>query len=139
LPATPTPTPTPQGATTFFTITPCRLVDTRNAAGPLGGPALAGGASRTFTLIGTCGVPAGTQTVSANVTIVSPAAGGDVVIYPATLVSPPAVSTVSFRAGRTRANNGHLFLSSDGTGRVTVRNNTNGSLNLVLDVNGYYR
>ena len=139
VPATPTPTPTPIGATTFFTITPCRLVDTRNAAGPLGGPALGGGASRTFTLIGSCGVPAGTQTVSANVTIVSPAAGGDLVIFPATLVSPPAVSTVSFRAGRTRANNGHLFLSSDGTGRVTVRNNTNGALNLVLDVNGYYR
>lgn len=136
---TPTPTPTPSGATTFFTVTPCRLVDTRGAAGPLGGPALGAGASRTFTLTGSCGVPAGTQTVSANVTIVSPAAGGDVVIYPATLVSPPAVSTVSFRAGRTRANNAHLFLSSDGTGRVTVRNNTNGSLNLILDVNGYYR
>jgi hypothetical protein len=77
--------------------------------------------------------------VSANVTIVSPAAAGDLVIYPATLLSPPAVSTVSFRAGRTRANNAHLALSSDGTGRVTVRNNTNGSLHLVLDVNGYYR
>ncbi|MEO8054659.1 MAG: M12 family metallo-peptidase [Acidobacteriota bacterium] len=136
---TPTPTPTPQGATTFFTITPCRLVDTRNAAGPLGGPALGAGASRTFTLVGSCGVPAGTQTVSANVTIVSPAAAGDLVIYPATLVSPPAVSTVSFRAGRTRANNAHLFLSSDGAGRVTVRNNSSGSLNLVLDVNGCYR
>ena len=96
---TPTPTPTPLGATTFFTLTPCRLVDTRGAAGPLGGPALGAGASRTFTLIGSCGVPAGTQTVSANVTIVSPAAAGDLVIYPATLVSPPAVSTVSFRAG----------------------------------------
>ncbi|HEY3349678.1 MAG TPA: M12 family metallo-peptidase [Thermoanaerobaculia bacterium] len=134
-----TPTPTPLGATTFFALTPCRLVDTRNVAGPLGGPALGGAASRTFTLIGSCGVPAGTQTVSANVTIVSPAAAGDLVIYPATLVSPPAVSTVSFRAGTTRANNAHLFLSGDGTGRVTVRNNTNGSLNLVVDVNGYYR
>jgi len=92
-----------------------------------------------FTLTGSCGVPAAAQTVSANVTIESPVAGGDVVIYPATLVSPPAVSTVSFRAGTTRANNAHLFLSSDGAGRVTLRNNTNGSLNLVLDVNGYYR
>jgi hypothetical protein len=139
VPATPTPTPTPLGASTFFTITPCRLVDTRNAAGPLGGPALGAGASRTFTLAGSCGVPAGALTVSANVTIVSPAAAGDVVIYPATLASPPAASTVSFRAGRTRANNAHLFLSSDGTGRITVRNNANGALNLVLDVNGYYR
>jgi hypothetical protein len=74
-----------------------------------------------------------------NITVVSPAATGDLVAYPATLSAPPTASTISFRSGRTRANNAHLALSSDGTGRVTMKNNAAGALNLVLDVNGYYR
>jgi hypothetical protein len=61
------------------------------------------------------------------------------VIYPATLASPPTASTISFRSGGTRANNAHLALSSDGTGRVTAKNNAAGALNLVLDVTGYYQ
>jgi hypothetical protein len=34
----------------FYPVTPCRVVDTRNANGPLGGPSLAGNTSRTFPL-----------------------------------------------------------------------------------------
>jgi hypothetical protein len=70
---------------------------------------------------------------------VNPGAQGDLVIYPATLVTAPNASTISFRAGRTRANNAPLFLSSDGSGRITVKNNTAAPLNLLVDVNGYYR
>ncbi len=144
---TPTPTPTPTRSATLappvasmlFTLTPCRALDTRNATGPLGGPALGGGASRTFTLQGACGIPAGARVVSANVTVVNPAATGDLVIYPATLATPPPTSTISFRIGSTRANNAHLSLSADGTGRVVVKNNAAGALHLVVDVNGYYR
>ena len=123
----------------LFALTPCRAVDTRNPTGPLGGPALGGGASRTFTLAGACGIPATAKVVSANITVVNPAAGGDLVVYPATLAAPPAASTVSFRIGSTRANNAHLVLASDGTGRVIVKNNAAGALHLVVDVNGYYR
>ena len=36
----------------FNTLTPCRLVDTRES-----GPALAAGSDRTFTLLGLCGIP----------------------------------------------------------------------------------
>ncbi len=43
----------------FYTLSPCRVVDTRNPAGPQGGPALPAHASRTFTLAGQCGVPRG--------------------------------------------------------------------------------
>lgn len=123
----------------LFTLTPCRALDTRNATGPLGGPALGGGVSRTFTLAGVCGIPAGARVVSANVTVVNPAAAGDLVIYPATLATAPPTSTVSFRIGSTRANNAHLSLASDGTGRVVAKNNASGALHLVVDVNGYYR
>jgi hypothetical protein len=70
---------------------------------------------------------------------VNAAAQGDLVIYPATLVSAPNASTISFQAGRTRANNAALLLSTDGTGRITVKNNAAGALDLVLDVNGYFK
>jgi hypothetical protein len=142
---TPTPTPTPtatpasQAGTTFFTLAPCRVVDTRNATGPLGGPALGAGASRPFTLTGTCGIPAAAAVVSANVTVVNPSASGDLVVYPATLAIPPPTSTISFRIGSTRANNAQLLLSSDGSGRVVAKNNAAGALHLVVDVDGYYR
>jgi hypothetical protein len=36
----------------FFTLEPCRLIDTRNPAGPLGGPALQPGAARLFVVTG---------------------------------------------------------------------------------------
>jgi hypothetical protein len=41
----------------FSTLTPCRLLDTRDAAGTFGGPALAAGADRVFPLFGRCGMP----------------------------------------------------------------------------------
>ena len=127
------------GALPFVALTPCRLVDTRNASGPLGGPALAANGSRAFVLTGTCAVPAGAKVLSTNFTVVSPAAAGDLVAYPSTLGAPPTASTISFRAGTTRANNAHLLLASDGSGGVVVKNNAPGTVQVVIDVNGYYR
>src|SRR4029453_6502567 len=42
-------------ALAFFTVTPCRLVDTRAASGTFGGPALVAGTDRVFPLYGRCG------------------------------------------------------------------------------------
>ncbi len=42
----------------FIPAIPCRVVDTRNAAGPFGGPYIAGGTSREFDIpSGPCGIP----------------------------------------------------------------------------------
>jgi hypothetical protein len=112
-------------------------VDTRNPESPLGGPAIGANGSRTFALVGACGIPGAAASVSANVTVVTPQASGELVLYPAGAGVPNA-STLSFLAGRTRANNALVLLSSDGTGRATVRNNSAGALDLVIDVNGYF-
>jgi hypothetical protein len=134
----PPPPPLPvSAATTLNVLAPCRLLDTRNAPGALGGPAMGALASRSFVAAGTCGVPAGAVAVSVNVTVVNPAVTGDLVAYPNGLASPPGSSTLSFRAGRTRANNTVLYLASDGS--FIARNNASGSLDLVVDVNGYYK
>ena len=46
------------GAIAFHTVDPCRLVDTRDPAGPVSGPALGANTSRTFPVAGRCGIPA---------------------------------------------------------------------------------
>src|SRR5205807_29297 len=59
------------GSLAFFPVTPCRVVDTRQLAGPLGGPTLAGNSTRTFPLLsGPCNVPAPAQAYSLNYTAV---------------------------------------------------------------------
>ena len=134
----PPPPPPPVSAPTGFNaVTPCRVLDTRNASGPLGGPSIGAGATRSFGASGSCNVPAGAVAISANVTVVNPAAAGDLVAYPNGLPSPPGTSTVSFRAGQTRANNALVYLASDGS--FLVKNNAAGSLDLLVDVNGYYK
>jgi hypothetical protein len=133
----PPPPPPVSAATTFNGVTPCRLLDTRNAAGPLGGPAIGAGGLRSFVATGNCNVPAGAIAISANVTAVNPAAAGDILVYPNGIASPPTASTLSLRAGRTRANNTLVYLASDGS--FIVKNNAAGALDLLVDVNGYFK
>jgi hypothetical protein len=123
----------------FYGVTPCRLVDTRNASGPLGGPALAasGSPDRAFTLTGTCGIPAGARAVSANVTVVSAPFGGSLAIYRGD-GGLTGTTSISFGPVRNRANNALLQLALDGSGTVKVNNSSAGAVHIVLDVNGYF-
>ncbi|MBK9062775.1 MAG: lamin tail domain-containing protein [Acidobacteria bacterium] len=126
-------------AVPFYTVTPCRIVDTRGATGPAGGPALpAGGADRTFVLAGSCGIPSGAAAVSANLTVVSPPAGGTLEVYRGD-GAPSGMGSISFNAGKTRANNALVQLALDGSGTVKVNNASTGPVHFVLDVNGYFQ
>ncbi len=127
----------PWASQAFRTLTPCRLVDTRGAAGPLGGPALLAGEDRTFSLVGACGVPASAASLSLNVTVTGAAAAGYVTLHPGDEVPPPT-STVNFLAGQTRANNAVIRLSADGAGTLRVLNGSPGPVHVVLDVNGWF-
>lgn len=120
----------------FHTLAPCRVLDTRNAAGPLGGPALAAGANRDFTLAGACGIPASAKAVSANLTVTGATGGGHLTLFPAGTV-PPASSSLNYLAAQTRANNAILSLS--GAGAVTVGcTQAGGEVHFILDANGYF-
>jgi hypothetical protein len=124
---------------TFYTLAPCRLIDTRRPAGTWGGPPLSGnGATRDFPVVGQCGIPADAQAVSANVTVVNPGAGGDIRIFPTGF--PSSTSVLNFRAGQTRANNAILALTGSPSGSATVQADIpNAGSNLIVDVNGYFR
>jgi hypothetical protein len=120
----------------FYTLVPCRVVDTRNGEGPFGGPPLSELSVRSFALVNVCGIPATARALSVNVTVVQPSANGDLRIFPSD-VSVPLTSTINFEAGQTRANNAIVGLSE--LGELNVRNDAAGSVHLVIDVNGYFQ
>jgi len=128
--------PPPPAATRFYTLTPCRILDTRNAAGPFGAPSLAAGATRTFVLAGQCGIPADAKAVSVNITVV-PTSAGALKVNPAG-ATPSSATAISFAAGRTLANNGMAFLGVNGD--VSVEDDqVSGTTDLIIDTNGYFK
>jgi hypothetical protein len=130
----------PLPPTDFYTVTPCRLADTREPVGPTGGPALGGGSTRSFPVTGgACGIPSTAVAVSVNLTAVGAAAVGSLTLYPGDAPGPPLVSSINFTAGVTRANNAAVPLATDGTGTIGVQNGSAGTVHLVLDVNGYFQ
>jgi hypothetical protein len=130
----------PAGAAVqFYTIVPCRIIDTRNADGPDGGPALQiTGPDRVFPIAGGCGIPPGATSVSVNIAVVAPSFAGHLTIYPGDGVLP-ATSSINFNVGQTRANNAILPLALGGAGTVKVHNASGAAVNFVLDVNGYFQ
>ena len=129
------PAPTPPVATAFHTLPPCRIVDTRNAPGPDGAPALQAGGVRSFALAGQCGIPMTAKSVAANLTVTQPTAGGYLTVFPSGSV-PPLASAINFSAGQTRANNSVLRLGDGGA--VSVLSATSGTVHLILDVTGWF-
>jgi hypothetical protein len=114
----------------FYTLPPCRLVDTRQSGAPL-----SQGSPGVYTLAGSCGIPSTARVLSVNVTAVQPTASGNLTLYPSD-TAPPASSTINFQAGVNRANSAMIGLSE--TGSLSVRASTPGTVHLILDVNGYY-
>jgi hypothetical protein len=123
--------------TQFYTLTPCRAMDTRGPAGPLGGPSLPANGQRSFTVAGTCGIPASAASVSVNVTVV-PSGAGSLTIVPGNGVDT-GTNNLSFTSGRVLANNGLLYLATDGAGSILVLNKSPAATHVILDVNGYFQ
>jgi RHS repeat-associated protein len=132
--------PTPGGEVasppgdTFFSVSPCRVFDTR-----VGGQPLVSDVSSIFAVAGHCGIPASANAVAGNVTAVDPSGAGHLTAFPGdgTL---PLVSTLNFGAGQSRANNAVLSLAADGSGTLALRPFIvgGGHVDVVLDVSGYF-
>lgn len=127
------PVPAP---TALYTLTPCRLINTRDPNGPLGGPVFAAFAERTFDVAGTCGIPADAVALVVNLTVFDPVALGNLSVYPGNAFYL-GTSVLNFQAGLVRANNAIIQLATDGAGTITVRNGSAGNAHVILDVMGY--
>jgi hypothetical protein len=124
-------------AVDFYTVSPCRVFDTRQVTGPTGGAPLACGGDRDFTIVGgTCGVPSGAKAVSLNVTVTAPSAQGNVRLF-ASGAPAPLVSSLNYLAGQTRANNAIAPLSAGGL--IAARCEPSGTVHVIVDVNGYFQ
>jgi M6 family metalloprotease-like protein len=122
--------------TDFYTVAPCRVLDSRDIAGPWGGTPLAAGQERSLTVGGACGIPVTAQAVSINITAVNATAGGHLRIFP---VGTPrtTIPVLNFRAGQTQANNAIVLLGS--AAAVTVFSGQSaGTVHVVVDVNGWF-
>jgi hypothetical protein len=116
----------------YYTVSPCRAVDTRQAAA---GPLPAGG-TRSLAIGGTCGVPLTATAVTVNVTVTQPSTIGHLRLFP-TGLPRPASSSLNFAAGQTRANNATLSLGEDGTVSAYL-SQAYGTAHVIVDVSGYY-
>jgi hypothetical protein len=120
--------------TRFVPVIPCRVADTRNANGPLGGPAIAGGTSRDFVIPNSfCGIPSNATGYSLNVAVVPRGTLGFLTLWPAGQ-SQPLAATLNSVDGRVKSNAAIVPAGSNGAVSVFATDTTD----LVLDINGYF-
>jgi hypothetical protein len=120
----------------FFTVAPCRLLDTRQAGQ---GPALASGVPALVQVHGACGIPDTATAVAVNVTVVQPQGSGRLTLHPGNL-STPNTSTLNFKAGQNLANNAILALATNGEGTLAVTPvvSGGGTVHVIVDVSGWF-
>jgi hypothetical protein len=117
----------------FIAVAPCRVVDTRNADGTFGGPAIGGGSSRDFPIPqGSCGIPASATSYALNVTVVPRGTLDYLTVWP-TGATRPVVSTLN-SDGRVKAN---AAIVPAGTGEAISVYATN-TTDVILDITGYF-
>ena len=121
----------------FYGVSPCRLVDTRNAGE---GPALGANTTRDFQVQGKCGVPVGAKAASLNVTVVGPASRGHLRVFPSG-TALPTISTINFQGGEPALANGAIVPLSTNANDLSVFTfflSGAGTTHLILDVTGYF-
>ena len=118
----------------FVPVTPCRVADTRNSAGPFGGPSIGGGTFRSFIVPNSsCGIPSTALAYSMNLTAVPAGPLGYITVWPSGQTQP-VVSTLNSLDGRIKANAAFVPAGTGGGISVFATNNTH----VVLDINGYF-
>jgi hypothetical protein len=121
-------------ALAFFPLAPCRVADTHNPEGTLGGPSLFGGQERDFPVpTSSCGVPSGAQAYSLNFTAVPHGRLGYLSVWP-TGQSQPLVSTLNALTGTVTANAAIVPAGTNGNISVFATDYAD----LVIDINGYF-
>ena len=127
-------------ASALVPIVPCRLIDTRAGAdnvGPRSTP-LTQTETVTFAVTGTngnCIIPSTATGIATNATAVNPTAASYVTIFPADAPRPTASNLNVIAGSPPTPNQVTVGLSADG--KVSAYNN-GGTLDLIIDVVGYY-
>ena len=122
------------GALMFYPVTPCRIADTRDANGPLGGPEMGAATTRSFPIPASgCNIPATALAYSLNVTVVPDGVLSYLSAWPAGS-SQPLVSTLNSFDGSVVANAAIVPAGTNGAISIYVTNQTH----VIVDINGYF-
>jgi len=127
-------------ALAFFTLPPCRVVDTRYAGGSLGPPSMVAWNLRFFPILtSSCNIPTTAQAYSLNYTAV-PKFGvpiGFLSTWPTTApdaMPVPWVSTLNVPTGAVTANAAIVPAGQNGAISVLATSNSD----ILIDINGYF-
>ena len=123
------------GGATFKTITPARILDTRDDVG-LAGP-FQSNVPRSFQVAGVSGIPSTAIAITANVTVAGQTGSGYVSVTP-TATTTPTSSTLNFPVGDNRANNITTPLDPAGKLAAVYKSTSNRTTELIVDVTGYF-
>jgi hypothetical protein len=119
-------------STAFFPLTPCRVIDTRNISAPI----LLGGQTRSFSVKGTCGIPADAKGISYNLTAINTSQPGFMTMFPHG-IPKPLVAAIVFPAGATLGNGGVVGLTA-GSPDLSIFLDA-GQAHAAVDVTGYFK
>jgi hypothetical protein len=120
--------------TSFYTLTPCRILDTRP---PVNTP-ISASSGTAIQITGICGVPSTAKAIAINVTAVGATSQGILSVYP--IGSVPPNYTVAVGTGQTRAASTVIGLSPYGTVMVAFFTTSGqGQTNFLIDVTGYFQ
>ncbi len=118
----------------FVPVVPCRIADTRAAAGPFGGPVMAARSTRSFAIPeSACAIPVTALAYSLNVTVVPQGPLAYLTLWPADQ-DRPLVSTLNSFQGTVVANAAIVPAGTDGAVSVYVT----GTTDVILDIDGYF-
>ncbi len=124
----------PSAPRAFFPVPPCRVADTRNPSGSLGGPSLIAGQARSFPVLSSnCNIPSTAQAYSLNFTVVPQGPLGFLTTWP-TGMAQPLVSTLNALTGTLTANAAIVPAGVNGAISAYVTD----ASDVVIDVNGYF-
>jgi hypothetical protein len=109
-------------------------VDTRNPNGPLGGPFIAGGTSRSFPVNTTCNIPASATAYSLNFTAVPHGPLGYITAWPEGQ-SQPLASVLNAPTGTVVANAAIIPAGTPSGGLSVYASN---DTDMIIDIDGYF-
>jgi hypothetical protein len=119
----------------FYPVTPCRIADTRNIAGPLGGPSLTAGQPRSFPIQAAlaCSIPVDAQAYSLNLAVVPKGPLGYLTAWPTGQPKPLAAS-LNIGTDTVTANAAIVPAGTNGAIDIFASSATD----LVIDIDGYF-
>ena len=120
----------------FVPLVPGRVLDSRFITG-LAGPFVSG-VPRVLTVVPGSAVPSTAAAITGNLTVVNGRSAGWVALTEQPTASPGSTSTVNFPAADTRANGITAPLSPTGTVALIYVGTSGTTIDLILDVTGYF-